>query len=90
MPTNTETIKAEAQKALDELFANDLIPFKLTAQVVESIGMEEYIIRFYDSRLYSIDFSWRPGQALRSIFKAAVLERIGRLRSCPRVLRTAS
>lgn len=81
--TNIETIRAEAQQTLDELFADNLIPFKLTARVVESIGMDEYIVRFHDSRLYSIDVSWRAGQTFKAVFRASILERVVRLKSSP-------
>ena len=59
MTTEIETMKVGAQQTLEELFAEGLIPFRLTARVVELIGVEEYIVRFHDSRLYSIDISWK-------------------------------
>jgi hypothetical protein len=34
-------MKSEAQETLDDLFADGQIPFKLSARVVESLGMEE-------------------------------------------------
>src|ERR1700682_1125124 len=53
--TAIESMKLTAQETLDELFAQHLIPFKLSARVVESLGLEEYIVRFHDSRLRSVD-----------------------------------
>jgi hypothetical protein len=50
-----DNLKLEAQSVLDDLWAKDLIPFQLTAHRVESLGPQEYIIRFLDSRLYSVD-----------------------------------
>jgi hypothetical protein len=88
--TNNEAIKLEAQQTLDELFANSLIPFKLTARVVESIGMEEYIVRFHESRLYSVDVSWQPSQIFKAVFRVAILDRFARLRSSPLLARTTS
>jgi len=41
-----EEQRAEAQQTLDELFTEQLVPFKLSACLVESIGREEYIVRF--------------------------------------------
>lgn len=73
-------MKVGAQQTLDELFAASLIPFMLSARVVESIGMEEYIVRFHDSRLYSIDVSWQQGQTFKTVFRAAILDRVARLR----------
>ena len=71
--------KEEAQQALDELFNEDLIPFELSAKQLESIGSEEYIVRFQDSRLPSVDISWHRGQCFKDVFRTAVLERVNRL-----------
>ena len=70
-----EEQKAEAQQALDELFGEHLLPFKLFARTVESIGPAEYMVRFYDSRLYSVDVSCR-GQCFKDSFRDIVLERV--------------
>lgn len=74
-----EEQKAEAQQAFDELFSEHIIPFKLSAQVIESIGGEEYVVRFHDSRLRSVEVLWRPGRSFKEVFRAAVLERVKRL-----------
>ena len=74
-----EEQQAEAQQALDELFIEHLIPFKLSAHKLESIGSEEYIVRFHDSRLRSVDISWLQGQCFKDVFRTAVLERVNRL-----------
>ena len=71
--------QAEAQQALDELFGEHLLPFELSAHLVESIGSTEYIVRFYDSRLRSLDVSCLQGQSFKDTFRAAVLERVKRL-----------
>ena len=89
MTTEIEAIKVGAQQTLDELFAESLIPFTLSARVVESIGRGEYIVRFHDSRLYSIDVSWQKGQKFQAIFRAAILDRVARLRIPSGVARTA-
>jgi hypothetical protein len=89
MTTITASMKLGAQQTLDELFVEGLIPFKLSARLVESIGMEEYIVRFYDSRLYSVDVSWRQGEEFRAVFRAAMLGRFARLTSLSRSPRTA-
>jgi hypothetical protein len=89
MTTTIASMKLGAQETLDELFVEGLIPFKLSAQLVESLGMEEYIVRFHDSRLYSVDVSWRPGEVFRAVFRAAVLARFARLTSIPMLARTA-
>jgi hypothetical protein len=89
MTTDTELMKVGVQQTLDELFAESLIPFKLSARAVESIGMEEYIVRFHDSRLYSIDVSWQRGQTFKAIFRATILDRVARLSIPTRLASTA-
>ncbi len=71
--------KAEAQLALDELFIEHLLPFKLSAYRIAYIGLEEYIVYFHDSRLPAIDVSWREGECFREAFRTAILERVKRL-----------
>jgi hypothetical protein len=89
MTTDIEAMKVGAQQTLDELFAGSLIPFPLSARVVDSIGMEEYIVRFHDSRLYSIDVSWQQGQTFKTVFRTAILDRVARLRVPAKLARPA-
>jgi hypothetical protein len=89
MTNDITSMKLGAQQTLDELFVEGLIPFKLSAQLVESLGMEEYVVRFHDSRLYSVDVSWQKGEAFSSVFRAAILARFARLTNQPRLARTA-
>ncbi|HSS21765.1 MAG TPA: hypothetical protein VLL54_16955 [Pyrinomonadaceae bacterium] len=79
MKPDIEKMKLEAQQVLDELFAGSLIPFKLQAREVKPIGMGEHIIRFHDSRLRSLDVSWTNGESFKTVFRAAILERVARL-----------
>ena len=79
MNTATEDLKIGAQETLDELFTQHLIPFALSARVVDSIGLEEYVVRFHDSRLRSIDVSCREGQSFKEVVRLAVLDRVSRL-----------
>jgi len=74
-----EELKAEAQQVLEALFSEGLIPFALFAGKVECIAPDEYIIRFYDSRLYSVDVSWRQDECFRDVFRITVLQRVGRM-----------
>ena len=66
----------EAQQALDELFSEHLLSFKLFADRVEPIGLQEYIIHFHDSRLNSVIVSWYPGLSFKDVCRTAVLERV--------------
>jgi hypothetical protein len=90
MTTELEGMKLGAQQTLDELFDERLIPFTLSACAVESLGMAEYIVRFDDSRLNSVDVSWQRGQIFNAVFRAAILARFGRITIPSKLARTAS
>jgi hypothetical protein len=79
-----EDQKVEAQQVLNELFSQHRIPFKLTAQRVESVGVHDYIVLFQDSRLYSVDVAWNEGEKFKDVFCESLLDllerRSGRLR----------
>jgi hypothetical protein len=89
MRKDIKAMKLEAQETLDDLFAEGQIPFELSARAVESLGMEEYIVRFHDSRLFSIDVSYHRGQIFKTVFTSAILDRVARLRGAPLFARTA-
>jgi hypothetical protein len=74
-----DELKLEAQAQLDFLSAANQIPFQLNVHAVESIGMEEYIIRFYDNRLHSVDVSWKNHLSFGEAVSVAVLARVARL-----------
>jgi hypothetical protein len=74
-----DDLKTEAQSVLDDLWATQLIPFELTAHKVESLGADEYIIRFHDSRLRSVDVSWKNQDSFKDVVRAAVLNRVARM-----------
>ena len=79
MQTQAEDMQISAQQGLDELFAEGLLPFKLSAYGIESLGYDEYIVRFHDSRLHSIDVSQHGGQSFKELVRCAVLDRVSRL-----------
>ena len=79
MKTEIEAMKEGAQQTLDELFAERLIPFALSARVVDSLGLEEYIVRFQDARLNSVDVSCPEGQSFKDMVRTAVLDRVSRM-----------
>jgi hypothetical protein len=72
-------LKTEAQIVLDELFHEEVIPFRLTAAKIESVGGEEYIVRFHDSQLHSVDVSWPSSEPFKDRFRAAMLDRVSRI-----------
>ena len=79
MKIETEAMKVGAQQTLDELFAERLIPFALSARVVDWLGLEEYIVRFHDARLHSVDVSCPEGQSFKEMVRVAVLDRVSRM-----------
>jgi hypothetical protein len=72
-------LRPQAQSVLDNLFKDQVLPFELTATKVECIGANEYIVRFFDSRLRSVDVSWKKDQSFEEVFQAAMLDRVRRL-----------
>jgi len=74
-----DKLKLEAQSVLEDLWAEKLIPFQLTTHKVESVGLEEYILRFYDTRLHSVDVTWKNHHSFKDAVKVAVLARVARL-----------
>ena len=79
-----EKLRSEAQLALDDLWAKELIPFELKARKIDSLGCDEYIIRFHDSRLRSVDVSWKNGDSFADLVRDAVLACVARLDGAPR------
>jgi hypothetical protein len=75
MNTDKEQIKLWVQEALDELFIEHLLPFKLTAYEVNGEG-RDYVVPFYDSRLHSIRFCWTDNRSFKQVVRAAVLARV--------------
>ena len=72
-------LRPQAQSVLDNLFKDQVLPFELTASKVECIGANEYIVRFFDSRLRSVDVSWKKDQSFEEVFQAAMIDRVRRL-----------
>lgn len=65
-----EQLTIEAQEAVDELWAEKGIPFKLAAQSVEACREAGfYTVHFSNSRLNSLFIYWNPA---KESFKGAV------------------
>lgn len=75
----SDRLTFEAQSVLDELWTSKRIPFQLIAYKVDSLGSQEYIVRFYDSRLPSVDVSWTNGNSFKEAVRVAVLGRAERI-----------
>ena len=68
----------EIQRALDDLFANKLIPFRLVARKITEEYLGEVTVYFHDSRLRSVTVGALTGDSLAPQVRAAVLQRLGR------------
>ena len=74
-----ERLGSEAQTTLDDLWTTKLIPFKLTVGKIDYLGFDEYILRFYDSRLRSVDVTWQTGDSFEARVRVAVLGAASRI-----------
>jgi hypothetical protein len=80
MTPDIEKMKLRVQATLDDLIGEHLIPFRLTAQNVNTIGPGKYVVPFYDSRIHSFEFSWTDGgPSLKEVVRAAVLGRVKKM-----------
>jgi hypothetical protein len=66
--------KAAAQRALDELWAEHRILFRLTAHEVKQIGLNDFRVEFFDSRLLSVEVHLIPGRSFQERVREAVLK----------------
>jgi hypothetical protein len=67
-----DQLTMEAQEAADELWAEQVIPFKLTAHTVEAGRHPGYFtVQFLDNRVPALFIYWRPE---KESFKTAVRE----------------
>jgi len=74
-----ESIRVEAQQALDELRKEELLPFPLAAYKLTDEGLGEYTVNFCDSRLHSVIVRWQEGQSFKAAVRAAVLARVDKI-----------
>ncbi len=71
-----DSLKLEAQQALDELFTEDALPFKLTAHRIEIRAFDEVVVLFHDSRLHSVVVTCHADESFKQGVRAAVLKQI--------------
>jgi hypothetical protein len=74
-----EEQRAQVQQVLDELLSQQLIPFELTAYLVQANGRGEYLINFNDSRIRTCRLSWKEGENFQEVVRAAILARVNRI-----------
>ena len=66
-----QQLTIEAQEAVNELWAEQVIPFKLTAHKVEAGEPGYYKVYFFDAQLRLLFVFWNPE---KESFKSAVRE----------------
>jgi hypothetical protein len=71
--------KLEAQGVLNALLKEGLIPFELNVGALTRQGSSSYMIRFFDSRIRSVEFYCADAQSFKDTFRTAVLERVARI-----------
>jgi len=74
-----DPLKLEAQQALNELWKEQLVPFKLIVGKIVVDDSSGYTLHFFDSRLRSVSVPWQAGQSFKDQVRAAVKERVARL-----------
>jgi hypothetical protein len=74
-----DSLKLEAQQAVNELWKEQLVPFKLTVGKIVSDDSSGYTLHFFDSRLRSVSVSCSAVQSFKDQVLAAVKERVARL-----------
>ena len=68
--------KEAAQRALDDLWVEHRIPFKLIAHEVKEVDVNDFVIEFYDSRLLSVKVRLIPGRSFEECVSEAVLDEL--------------
>jgi hypothetical protein len=74
-----EQQKAEAQKVLDDLFREGLLPFRLTVGKFLSLEDSGFTVAFHDSRIHHVDFRCLESDSFKNTFRQAVLDRVQRM-----------
>ena len=74
-----DPLKLEAQQALDEMWLEKLVPFKLTVGKIVAEDSSEYTLHFFDSRLRSVSVSCSADQSFKDQVRAAVKKRVAKL-----------
>ena len=72
------TIETEAQKVLDELWSEKLLPFSLTVGRIAKTT-DAYTIHFYDSRLRTVRVPLTERGVFRETVRSAVLTRVTKM-----------
>jgi hypothetical protein len=78
MSDEFEEQKVEAQQVLDELLAENLLPFKLDVGRITKAD-NAYTLHFHDSRIYAAEVPFIEGQSFQDSVRQAVLKRVARM-----------
>jgi hypothetical protein len=75
MPRNSRTLEAEAQKVIEELWDEKLIPFSLKVGKITRT-QDGHPLHFYDSRIHTALVPLTKGYSFRDRVRSAVLIRV--------------
>ena len=73
-----EELTVEAQGVLDEMWDEEVIPFKLNAAMITE-GIGEYTIHFHNRRIGIAHVPLSKGVSFKDAVRNAVLERVAKL-----------
>jgi hypothetical protein len=74
-----EQLTIEAQEIFDELWAEQVIPFKLTTHKVQVCDPGHYTVYFFDTRLPSLFVYWNPAkESFKTAVRAVALRTVGK------------
>ena len=72
-------LKLEAEGVLNMLLKEGLIPFGLNVGALERVGTSIYTIRFFDSRIRSVEFYCSATRSFKDACRTAILERVAKM-----------
>ena len=75
-----EQLAIEAQEAVDELWAEQVIPFKLTAHNIDAgENPGYYTVHFFDTRVRSLFIYWNPEkESFKTATRGVVTRTVGK------------
>ena len=72
------TLEGQVQVILNEMLAEELVPFALNVGKITK-AETHYTIHFYDSRIRTAQVDLVKGQSLAEMVRTAVLYRVGKI-----------
>jgi len=76
--TRDPTLESQVQLVLNQILAEELIPFALNVGKITK-SEDSYTIHFYDSRIRTAKVNLIQGQTLADAVRSAVLDRVKKM-----------